>query len=359
MSYFKILIFLLLISCCADSVSGQIPKGGMAGVEEIKFKSSVNNQDYVLYVKLPDGYANEPTRRYPVIYATDGQWSFPLMMEIRSGLLYDNLTPEMIYVGIAWPDNFFVNRIRDFFPTKTEQFPNAGGAEDFLNVIKLEIVKSIEAKYRTDKINNGLYGTSAGGFFALYALFHEPGLFNRYIVCSPSLEYNDAAAFKYEKLFSEKAHTLNARLFLSSGGYEEEVDPFTFNNFINQLKASKYTGLEMESLVIEKMGHVSANPYAIGRGLQFVFNNIDTIVEISLLDKYVGQYEMGLTFVRIENSLYAIVGEKQLRLHATTNENFYLPGFNGSLEFMKDDKGKVTGIKVNLADQSFLAKRLD
>ena len=355
----KLFVTLLVFSCCTIITFSQIPKGEMPGVKEIKFKSAINNQDYVLYVKLPDSYNSDTAKRYPVMYATDGQWSFPLIMEINGGLLYDNLVPEIIYVGIAWPDNFFVNRIRDFFPTKTDEFPDAGGAEKFLSVIKLEIIKRIDFAYRTDKTNNGLYGTSAGGFFTLYTLFHEPILFTRYIATSPTLDYNDAAAFKFEKAFSEKTHTLNARLFISNGGYEEEFGPPTFKNFNDQLKASNYKGLEIEKMVIEKMGHKSADPYAIGRGLQFVFSNSDIIVDTLLLDKYAGHYEQGMTFIRIGNSLNVDMGGKIVRIHASTNESFYLTGANGKIEFFKDDKGKVAGFNFKTAAGTFSAKKLD
>jgi predicted alpha/beta superfamily hydrolase len=77
----------------------------MSGVEEIKFKSAINNQDYVLHVKLPDSYNSDPSKKYPVMYATDGQWSFPLIMEIKGGLLYDNLVPE-ISCWYQWPITF-------------------------------------------------------------------------------------------------------------------------------------------------------------------------------------------------------------------------------------------------------------
>jgi predicted alpha/beta superfamily hydrolase len=220
----KILGLILIFLCFATKAFSQNAKGGMSGVEEIKFKSAINNHDYVLHVKLPDSYNSDPSKKYPVMYATDGQWSFPLIMEIKGGLLYDNLVPEIIYVGITWPDNFFVNRIRDFFPTKTEQVPDAGGAEKFLNVIKLEIIKRIDSAYRTDKINNGLYGTSAGGFFTLYTLFHEPALFNRYITTSPSLDYYDGAAFKFEKAFAAKKHTHNAKLLSAMADMKNKWD---------------------------------------------------------------------------------------------------------------------------------------
>jgi predicted alpha/beta superfamily hydrolase len=194
MNNLKCTISFLSLVFCIPSARAQLPKGEMYGAEEIKFKSTINNQDYVLFIKLPDSYKSDSIRRYPVVYSTDGQWIFPLMMDIRGGLIYDNLTPEMIFVGIAWPDNFFINRIRDFFPARTDEFPDAGGADKFLNVIKLEIKRKIDSTYRTDKVNSTLFGTSAGGFFALYTLFSEPDLFNGHIVCSPSLMYNDEAA---------------------------------------------------------------------------------------------------------------------------------------------------------------------
>lgn len=337
-----------------------IPKGEMGGVKAMKFTSAINHHEYVILVKLPDSYNDTIKKTYPVMYALDAQWTFPYLLETQNSLLYDNLVDEMIYVGIAFPQNWFANRNRDFMPTHTDFDTASGGAPKFLEVIKKEIIPYIDSAYRTDKKNNGLVGGSSGGLFVLYTLFQQPSPFNRFIANSPSLWYNNQLMLKMEKSYSERNHELNAKLFITSGGYEEETDPVSmFKNFCDQLKASNYKGLEMESLVVEKTGHLTAGFYANVRGIQFVSNKADIKVDSLLLAQYAGHYEQGLTFVRTGNSMYIDMGTKKIQMHATTNESFYVPGANGIGEFIKDNKGKVTGISFKTADGNYYSKKLD
>jgi len=356
--------FRWVIYCCLPFVFSaafpQLPQGEIGGSKIVKFKSRINSQDYTLYIKLPPSYSDSSKKRYPVMYVLDAQWSFVPVMEIRGGLLYDNLICEAIFVGIAFPENYFANRNRDFTPTRTSMDSASGGAPKFIEVIRNEIMKKIDSGYRTDRVNNGLLGGSSGGLFVLYALFNDPTLFNSYVANSPSLNYDDGVIFRSEQVFSKKSRVLNAKLFLSTGGYEEEIDPFPlFNKFNDQLKESKYEGLKTESLVIDKMGHVSAGFYAIGRGLEFVFGKQDVMVDSVILDKYAGHYEQGLNFIRTGNSLYLDMGVKKIRLSAATHDNFYFAGGNGMAEFTKDDKGKVIGISFKTADGNFFSKRVD
>ena len=78
-----------------------------------------------------------------------------------------------------------------------------------------------------------------------------------------------------------------------------------------------------------------------------------------MLNQYAGNYEQGMNFIRAGDSLYVDMGTKKIRLHATTNESFYLPGSNGIAEFVKDDKGKATGITFKTADGTYHSKKLD
>ena len=132
-------------------------------------------------------------------------------------------------------------------------------------------------------------GTSLGGIFAVYSLFHEPGLFNRYIIVSPSLWWDNEMVFKYEKNFAEKNGALNAKVFISSGEYEEAIDFGNgFNRFGSQLRASRYKGLELESVVLEKMSHsASAAAGAAGDCNSYLVNRISKSIEFcwtSILD---------------------------------------------------------------------------
>ncbi|MET0636545.1 MAG: alpha/beta hydrolase-fold protein [Chitinophagaceae bacterium] len=358
---FLIMVTLIVTTSFSQNVRDTlVPNGQMEGVKAIKLTSSINHHDYVILVKLPASYNDTLKKAYPVMYVLDAQWTFPQILDAQNALLYDNLVDEMIYVGIAFPQNWFVNRNRDFTPTHTDFDSVSGGAPAFLDAIKKEIIPYINSAYRTDKKNNGLVGGSLGGLFVLYTLFQQPSAFNRFIVNSPSLWYDNQLLYKMEKDFSEKHQDLNAKLYISTGGYEEEMAPApAFKSFCDQLRARNYKGLEMESLVVEKTGHLTASSYGNIRGLQFVYNKADVKVDSSLLNQFAGHYELGMTFVRQGNSMYVDMGTKKILLHAISNESFFIPGSNGIAEFTKDAGGKTTGVNLKTADGSFYSKKID
>ena len=57
---------------------------------------------YQLHIGLPASYATEKTKRYPVIYVTDGYWDFEKLSVIRGGLVFDKVAPEYIVVAEGW-----------------------------------------------------------------------------------------------------------------------------------------------------------------------------------------------------------------------------------------------------------------
>lgn len=256
----KLLISVLLLFFVSEKGYSQKPKVDLPGTEVIKLKSTINSQDYVVDIYLPGTYS-DTTKRFPVLYVLDAQWSFPYIAGVQGiaeGLFYDGLAPEMIVVGITWTGDYDSNRQRDFTPVKTNEYPNSGGAPKFFSVVKNEIIRMIDSSYRTDKLNNTLTGGSLGGLFTLYSLFQKPQLFNRYIAWGFS---GDDEITKLQKSFSENSSELNAKLFLCTNEYENKLtDVNYFQNFVTQLKAPNYKNFEIDCLVIEKMGHVSEGP---------------------------------------------------------------------------------------------------
>lgn len=362
----KIFCILLLIALISPSTIAQDKKRSLEAKVELPnthvlgFKSTINGHDYVLHIALPDSY-DDTSKVYPVLYVLDAQYSFtfPLIRGIQAGLYYDGFIPEMIIVGITWPDDYDGNRGRDFTPTQMLEFQNSGGASQFLNVLKKEILTRIASSYRCDPGNATLTGGSLSGLFTLYTFFHEPGLFNHYIVGSPNLEYDNELIFKYEKAFAQQNHSIKGKIFIHTGEYEPVI---YFNKFINQLKASKYKGLDVESLVVEKMSHVSEVAYGVERGLQFIFSEPDIIVDTELLDQYTGLYELNqdkITVSRTGNFLYIDTAFGKLKLYAKSNESFYAKGLRATGQFIKDNKGNVTGYSFSFENHTMLYKKLD
>lgn len=164
---------------------------------------------------------------------------------------------------------------------------------------------------------------------------------------------------KTEKAFAAQHPQLNAKLFITSGGYEEETNPPMYKNFVQQLSKSKYKGFEMDNLVVDKTGHVSENPYAIARGLQFLFSKPEVTVDTALLKQYAGHYEKDNNFIYKNNALYLLQSGIQVKMSAETNKRFYIRGVNGIAEFKIDQKGKVTGFQFDGADDHIFFKKID
>src|SRR5690349_7363260 len=86
-------------SAAQPSASSTIAQVSMPNTEVRQLNSSATGRDYDIYVRLPDQYAQDKAKKYPVLYLLHGQWDFKMLDSIQSGLLYDKFVPEMIIVG--------------------------------------------------------------------------------------------------------------------------------------------------------------------------------------------------------------------------------------------------------------------
>lgn len=254
--------------------SGTFPRVSMLDTEVRQLKSSETGRSYDIYIRLPDQYAQEKGKKYPVLYVLDGQWDFKLLDSIQGGLLYDKFVPEMIIVGITYsgdhPD-YGALRAMDYTPVHDTFIPGSGEAPRFLAFLKDGLLPFIESNYRTDASQRVLLGSSFGGTFTLYTLFSESALFSGYIIGSPIVTYGDRFAFQQEADYARGHKDLPVRLFLCVGGLEEMARPV--QEFMQVLRERNYTGLEMETRIIEGERHAGNKPEAYNRGLRFIFQD--------------------------------------------------------------------------------------
>jgi predicted alpha/beta superfamily hydrolase len=244
----------------------------LPGTEVRRLKSSATGRDYDIYVRLPDEYAQDQTKTYPVLYVLDGQWDFKLLDSIYGGLHYDGFVPEMIIVGITYSGDgadYGALRAMDYTPVRDVFFGGSGDAPRFFAFLKEQLLPFIEDNYRADPSQRALMGSSFGGTFTLYAMFTEPALFKGYVSGSPIVPYGDGFAFQQEAEYASKHKDLPVRLFLSVGELEEMARPV--NEFSRILSERNYTGLEMETRTIPGEGHASNKPETYNRGLRFIF----------------------------------------------------------------------------------------
>jgi hypothetical protein len=110
------------------------------------------------------------------------------------------------------------------------------------------------------------------------------------------------------------------------------------------------------------MGHSGSGTVGGIIGLQYIYSKPELLLDNVLLDKYAGSYvsdKDSSLITRLQGSLY-YQGDPsgRLKLFAETPVKFYVKGFSGSVEFIKDDKGNVSGFNLTNNDTTRFFKRI-
>ncbi len=198
----NILLILFLVFCSIVVVAQknktkqvETTKPFVIGViEEIQSKEL--SEKRILNIYLPEGYNAKDTIKYSVIYLLDGSADEDFIHIVGlvqfNSFEWVNQVPKSIVVGIATMD-----RRRDYtFPTTIpadkKKFPTTGSSDKFISFIEKELQPFIEKKYLTNN-NKTIIGQSLGGLFATEVLLKKPTLFNKYIIISPSLWWDNGS----------------------------------------------------------------------------------------------------------------------------------------------------------------------
>jgi predicted alpha/beta superfamily hydrolase len=203
----KIIPILLLL--CYNSMNAQ--NEVEYETEEVKLQSKVLDEERELTIYKPtDLDSNTPIT---TIYLLDSEWNFNYTQGLIDLLIRWERIPNVALVSIK-----NINRTRDFTPSEDEvRFPGSGGAEQFLNFMKSELIPLIEEKHFKSS-NRLIIGHSFGGLFALYTLFENPELFSGYIAISPSTWWKDKFLFKPE--YQNAQIQNHPMLYMSTGEFD-------------------------------------------------------------------------------------------------------------------------------------------
>ena len=261
-----------------------------------RYRSEALGDDLEVTVVPP---ATPTTGPAPVIFVLDPFLTLDVVVGWSRvyGLYSEGAVPPAVVVGVGHPTadepRFMALRIRDLTPTPVtvrEWRPpmGAGQGPRLLAAIATEIVPFVEANFAVNG-DRAVVGWSLGGLFALYALFHEPQVFSRYLIVSPSLWWEDRLPFLWEKKWAASASDLPAQVFMAVGareeapgggwlseGFSDEILAWfrqvtNFRAFTRRLKSRAYPSLNVESVVFPDEYHMTVYPAAVARGLVRMF----------------------------------------------------------------------------------------
>ncbi len=353
------LIFFLFVLVCFKTVNAQTPPTvDLPNTQVLKYTSKiVEGHEYHLYINLPGNYAKDSTKRYPVLFLLDAHYDFRTFTGIYGSQYYDGFIPGFVTVGITWGGdnpNYGQLRARDLTPTGNQ--PAMGGGPKFLSFIKNELIPFINSKFRVTD-DRGLAGSSYGGLFTLYALYSEPGLFNRYIAASPSLTYDNSVLRSFENKYSIVGSPKPSRLYMCMGSFEGLEKEF--KELTERLK--KVNNLDVQAMTLANTGHSGTKPEGFSRGLQWVFKRPDVKVDPAVLKKYTGRYVLGkdTSVFEIKNgNLVEVSGKSDFVLQAENENSFYRDGRFLKVSFPSNTAGRVTGVKIEQYDSEMLYKKI-
>ena len=156
----------------------------------------------------------------------------------------------------------------------------SGGAAAFLRFLREEVRPFVESRYRVAQGGSGLFGDSLGGLFALYALFHAPNSFDRYIVGSPSIWWDEKITVHFEEEYAAGHTDLPAEVFMSVGLLEEDPEVpesataamvTNVREMAERLNSRGYPGLRLTTHFFEGETHLSVLPLNLSWGLRTLY----------------------------------------------------------------------------------------
>lgn len=272
-------------------------KFSIENTEQLEIFSEEINQRFRINVGFPPNYSTE-NKKYPVVYVTDAGANFGGLMSSLPLMQLVNDLPHFILVGIDYVsdglNDFMSLRNRDLTPTNDSVWMtnqkdlykifgdlpevDAGGAKEFLEFINNKVKPLINDSYHTDESDQTYCGFSLGGLFGLFTLFTSPQSFNRYVIGSPSIWWDDRHILEVEKEYSKNTKNLPAKVFLSIGSLEEEPEGIDFKMVTNvkslskTLKKRNYQGLSVNTVILQDETHCSGIAATLNRGLRDVFS---------------------------------------------------------------------------------------
>jgi predicted alpha/beta superfamily hydrolase len=252
------------------------------GTEVWDVPDPVSQRTYQVFVSLPASYAKEPQRRYPVLYATDAAYAFPILREIGRRLNNERPTiEEFILVGLSYANGEGAKQSRNRDYTPTENGPSTdpagtvhGNGPAYQAYLRDQVKPFIAQRYRSDPKRAIFLGHSYGGLLGAQILFTDPSLFSGYILGSPSFWYDKHHIFDLEARYAAGHRELAAKVYLYVG--EKESRRFDRNNDMvednrtleSRLKQRAYPHLALKSEILNDEDHESVAPRGFTHGLK-------------------------------------------------------------------------------------------
>ncbi len=275
------LLFFPTLTFAQKDQSGQTDSSKpfvLGRIEEINSVQLAEKRTLNIY--LPERYSASDTLRYPVIYLLDGSADEDFIHIVGlvqfNNFSWINRVPKSIVVGIA-----NVDRRRDFtYPTTIEadkkRFPTTGHSDKFIAFIGNELQPFIDQKYKTTTAKT-IIGQSLGGLLATEILLKQPRLFDKYIIVSPSLWWDNGSLLNQPSALLQPDYTKETAVYIGVGkegltpGDVPRVMEVDANVLAEKLKHTKSKSVTVYFDYLPQEDHATVTHQAVFNALRLLY----------------------------------------------------------------------------------------
>jgi len=234
--------------------------------------SSETGTDYHCYVEPPEA-TDTSTPRSAILFM-DGDDQFRYAVAAYRDLRAASAVPPLLLVGVGYgasyakPSN---KRMRDYTPTAMPGEADTGGADAFLRFLQATLWPELARRYPLRHDSRGIAGHSLGSLLALHALFQPTPFFNRALISSPSIWFDDRSILRLAAELRARQAALPAQAFLSVGEMDTPSMTGDLTLLEQQLAARPFAELELIYRRYPDLDHYNVLPAAFADGLKALF----------------------------------------------------------------------------------------
>jgi len=247
-------------------------------VEELQSKELSEKRTLNIY--LPEGYNANDTLKYSVIYLLDGSADEDFIHIVGlvqfNNFSWVNRMPKSIVVGIA-----NIDRKRDFtYPTTLDadkkRYPTSGHSDKFIAFLENELQPFIQKNYKTNS-SKMLIGQSLAGLLATEVLFKKPSLFDKYVIISPSLWWDNGSLLMQDAAILKAGYNQNISVYIGVG--KEGLTPGDYprvmetdaNLLADKLKDTKNNNLKVYFDYLPQEDHATITHQAVFNAFRLLY----------------------------------------------------------------------------------------
>jgi len=204
----------------------------------------------------------------------DGDDQFRYAVAAYHELRAASLVIPLLLVGVGYGASYMKpanKRVRDYTPTAMPGEPGTGGADVFLRFLQDTLWPELARRYPLRHDARGIAGHSLGSLLALHALFQPKPFFNRALISSPSIWFDDRSILRLAANLRDHQPTLPARAFLSVGEMDTPSMTCDLTSLEQQLAVRPFAELALTCRRYPDLDHYNVLPTAFTEGLKTLF----------------------------------------------------------------------------------------